>query len=81
MKTNIKSKQLFINDFRELARRIRRASLALILCLFGFLLPARGQDPRLYSTNNPMDTTVSVGATVSFLVYATSTYPPLAIQW
>ena len=53
----------------------------LTLCLFGFLLPARGQDPKLTNTNNPMDTNVSVGATVSFVVYATTTNPPITRQW
>lgn len=81
MKTNIQTKQLFLNDFRAMTRRIRRAGLALTLCLFGFLLPARGQDPRLTNTNNPMDTNVSLGATVSFAVSATSTNGPMTRQW
>ncbi len=54
----------------------------LTLCLCGFLLPARGQqDPRLTNTNNPVDTNVSVGATVSFRLDATSTNGPLTRQW
>ncbi len=53
----------------------------LTLCLFGFLLPARGQDPKLTNTNNPMDTNVSVGATVSFLLSASSTNNPVTRQW
>jgi hypothetical protein len=52
----------------------------LTLFLFGLLLPVRAQDPRL-TASNPMDTSVSIGATVSFRVYATSTNPPLTFQW
>lgn len=112
MKTNLLTKQMFLSDFRALARRICGAGLApvgptcrsawtrgsaslpgskaqgavtvlglLTLCLFGFLLPARGQDPRLTNINYPMDTNVSVGATVSFRVYASSTNPPMTYQW
>jgi hypothetical protein len=54
----------------------------LTLCLLGgCLLTARGQDPRLTNTNYPMDTNVSLGATVSFVVYATSTNNPVTRQW
>ncbi len=81
MKINIKPKQLFLNHFRSIARRIRWASLALTLGLFGFLLPAQGQDPMLTNIKHPMDTNVSVGATVSFRAYANSTNPPMTFQW
>jgi enediyne biosynthesis protein E4 len=54
----------------------------LTLILLGFLLPAQGQgDPKLTNTNNPMDTNVSMGATVSFRVDATSTNGPMTRQW
>ena len=44
----------------------------LTLCLLGCLLTARGQDPWT-NPNYPMDTNTSVGGTVSFRVYASST--------
>jgi len=81
MKTNLKLNHLSLNDFRAGAQRISRAGLAFSLCLFGFLLPAQGQDPWLTNTNNPMDTNVSVGASVRFQVYATTAYPPVTYQW
>lgn len=49
-------------------------------CLFGWLLTAQGQDFAM-SPYYPMDTNVSVGATVSLLVVATTTNPPLTYQW
>jgi len=68
--------------FMDSARRIRRASLALTVCLLGFLLPALGQqDPLITNTNHPMDTNVSAGAAVSFRVYANSAYLPMTYQW
>jgi enediyne biosynthesis protein E4 len=81
MKTNNQTKQLFLNDFRAWTRRIRRAALALTLCLFGFLLPARGQDPKLDYPNYPLDRIVSMGTTVSFQLYASSTNEPMTYQW
>jgi hypothetical protein len=81
MKTNPIPNQLFLNYFGVLARRIRWPSLALTMCLLGFLLPARGEDPWLTNTNNPIDTNVSLGATVSFRVYASSANLPLTYQW
>ena len=53
----------------------------LTLCLFGILLPARAQDPRLTNTNNPLDRTASMGATVNFVLYAASTNGPMTFQW
>jgi len=52
----------------------------LLLCLLGFLPLARGQDP-IIDLNYPMDTNASLGATVSFRVYANTSYPPLSYQW
>ena len=80
-KTNINRNHSFLNNFRARSRRIRWAGLALTLCLLGFLLPARGQSPWLTNTNYPMDTNVSLGATVSFVVSATSTNNPVTRQW
>jgi len=71
----------FHNDLGARARRIRRAGLALTVCLLGSLLTAQGQDPYLTNTKYPMDTNVSLGATVSFRVYATTTNGPLTYQW
>jgi enediyne biosynthesis protein E4 len=51
------------------------------LCLLGCVLTARGQDPKLTNINYPMDTNVSLGATVSFRVYASTTNPPMTYQW
>ena len=53
----------------------------LTLCLFGILLPARAQDPRLTNTTNPLDRTASMGATVNFVLYAASTNGPMTFQW
>ena len=51
------------------------------VCLWGGLLTARGQDPKLTNLQYPMDTNVSLGATVSFRVYASTTNPPMTYQW
>jgi len=55
--------------------------LTLVLCLLGGLLTARGQDPRITNPSYPLDTNVSVGATVSFQVLATSANNPITRQW
>ena len=52
-----------------------------VLVVLAFTLPVRAQDPSLYNLKYPMDTNVSMGATVSFRVYATSTNPPMTFQW
>ncbi len=53
----------------------------LTLCLWGCLLTARAQDPRLTVPSYPLDANVSMGATVSFRVFATTTNGPLTYQW
>lgn len=63
------------------AQGVIRVLSLLTLCLFGFLLPASGQDPWLTNTNNPMDTNVSVGATVNFRLNANSANLPMTYQW
>jgi len=50
------------------------------LCLFGGLLTAYGQDPIITYPNYPLDRTVSVGTTVSFQLYASSTNEPMTYQ-
>ncbi len=51
------------------------------LYLFGCLLTARGQDPFITNPNFPLNTNASLGATVSFRVFANSTNPPITYQW
>ncbi len=63
------------------AQGVTKVLSILALCHFAFLLPAQVPDPRITNTNHPMDTNVSVGATVSFLVYASTTNPPMTRQW
>jgi enediyne biosynthesis protein E4 len=58
----------------------RKLLPAILACLLGFLLPARGQDPAVNPTY-PLNTNVSLGATVSFRAYASTAYPPLTYQW
>lgn len=79
MKTRLKLNQLFLNYFSARSWRICRAGPALATCLFGWLLTAQG-DP-VVSPYNPMDTNVSVGATVTFVVVASSTNLPMSYQW
>jgi hypothetical protein len=82
MKTRLKLNQLFLNYFSASSWRICRAGPAFAACLFGLLLTAQGQDPKInYYNTHPMDTNASLGATVSFRVYATSTNPPITYQW
>lgn len=76
----MESNPLLMKNLELQARRIRWAELALSVCLLGFLLPAWGQDPSI-NPNFPADTNVSLGATVSFRVYASSTNPPITYQW
>ncbi len=74
-----------IPECRRLRWPFQRRSTAwlptLALCLLGGVLPALGQDPRITNTNNPMDTNVSVGATVRFVISVASTNFPLTYQW
>jgi len=53
----------------------------LTLCLLGCLLTARGQDPWLTNIKNPVDTNVSVGATLSFRAYPSTATPSMTLQW
>jgi hypothetical protein len=53
-----------------------------LLLLLALLLPARAaDDPYFPNPNFPRDATVSLGATVSFQVSASTTNPPLTTQW
>ncbi|MCW5550661.1 MAG: VCBS repeat-containing protein [Verrucomicrobiae bacterium] len=81
MKTRLKLNQLFLNYFSASSWRICRAGPVLAVGLFGSLLTAQGQDPKINPYTYPMDTNASLGATVSFRVYATSTNPPITYQW
>ncbi len=81
MKTKLKLNQLFLNYFSASSWRICRAGPIFAACLFGWLLTAQG-DPTINSyATYPMDTNASLGATVSFWVFATSTNPPITYQW
>lgn len=51
------------------------------LRLLGSFLTARAQDPWLNNLNYPMDMNVSLGGTVSFRVYASTTNGPPTLQW
>jgi len=66
--------------FRDSTRELSFRGI-LTLCLLGCLLTARAQDPRLTNPGYPLDTNVSVGATVSFRAFATTTNAPLRYQW
>jgi hypothetical protein len=66
----------FVDSMR---RALLRATFA--LCLLGGMLTARGQDPIITNTNYPVNRNVSLGAPVSFRVFANSTNPPITFQW
>lgn len=79
--TSVEPQLLFPGNFRARAHWVLRTGVAFAVCLFGILPPARGQDPKLTELSYPRDASVSVGETVSFLVYASSTNPPMTYQW
>jgi hypothetical protein len=86
MTSNMKLK--LINTVLECSRPrwpFQRRSAAwlptLTLCLLGgCLLTARG-DPTLTYPNYPMDTNVSLGVTVRFMVYPATANPPVTVKW
>jgi hypothetical protein len=81
MKRDLKLKTPFLANFRESPQRNRHAGLALTACVLGLLPPARGQDPWLTDTAHPVDTSVSLGGSVTLQAYATTAYDPLIYQW
>jgi len=58
-----------------------RVLSVLTLCLLSCLLTAYGQDPMITYPNYPLDRIVSMGTTVSFQLYASSTKEPMTYQW
>lgn len=80
MKIRLQLNQLFFNYFKANSWRICRAGPVLAACLLGNLASAQGHDPNPYPYY-PMDTNVSVDATVSFQAFATTAHSPLTLQW
>ncbi len=81
MKTCIKQNPWFPNNLEAGSQRIRWKALACIVGLLVGVLTAQAQDPYLTSVLYPMSTNASLGATVSFQVYASTTRWPLTYQW